>query len=99
MLKAGRVVALDSTANLLRRFSVHSLRLRTDGEMPAELARNAAANGGWWSVPFDRFDEVEPMLTKIRAAGCRIDDLEIGKPDLEEVFVRVMQGPQQGQGT
>jgi hypothetical protein len=29
--------------------------------------------------------------------GCRIDDLEIGKPDLEEVFVRVMQGSQQGQ--
>jgi hypothetical protein len=37
------------------------------------------------------------MLAKIRAAGCRIDDLEIGKPDLEEVFVRVMQGVQQGQ--
>ena len=33
--KAGRVVALDTTANLLRRFSVHSLRLRTDGVMPA----------------------------------------------------------------
>jgi ABC-2 type transport system ATP-binding protein len=97
MLKAGRVVALDSTANLLRRFSVHSLRLRTDGVMPAELTRKAAQNGGWWSLPFDGFDEVEPLLARIRAAGCRIDDLEIGKPDLEEVFVRVMQGPQQEQ--
>jgi ABC-2 type transport system ATP-binding protein len=91
------VVALDSTANLLRRFSVHSLRLRTDGVMPAELTRKAAQNGGWWSLPFDGFDEVEPLLARIRAAGCRIDDLEIGKPDLEEVFVRVMQGPQQEQ--
>jgi ABC-2 type transport system ATP-binding protein len=35
---------------------------------------------------------VEPLLARIRAAGCRIDDLEIGKPDLEEVFIRVMQG-------
>ena len=92
MLQAGRVVALDTTPNLLRRFSAHSLRLRTAGAMPADLARGAAANGGWWSLPFDGFDEVEPMLARLRAAGCRIDDLEIGKPDLEEVFVRVMQG-------
>jgi len=92
MLKAGRVVALDATENLLRRFSAHSLRLRTGGVMPEQLTRNAAENGGWWSMPFDGFDEVEPLLAKIRAAGCGIDDLEIGKPDLEEVFVRVMQG-------
>lgn len=97
MLKAGRVVALDTTPNLLRRFSVHSLRLRTDGAMPAELAGGAAENGGWWSFPFDGFDEVEPMLARIRAAGCRIHDLEIGKPGLEEVFVRVMHGQPQGQ--
>ena len=97
MLKAGRVVALDTTPNLLRRFSVHSLRLRTAGAMPAALARGAAENGGWWSLPFDGFDEVEPMLASLRAAGCRIDDLEIGKPDLEEVFVRVMQGQVQEQ--
>ena len=92
MLKAGRVVALDTTANLLRRFSVHTLRLRTRQAIPPELTHGAAENGGWWSLPFDRFDEVEPLLAKIRAAGCVIDDLEIGKPDLEEVFVRVMQG-------
>ena len=98
MLKSGRVVALDTTANLLRRFSVHSLRLRTGGTMPAELASGATESGGWWSLPFESFDEVEPMLAKLRAAGCRIDDIEIGKPDLEEVFVRVMQGSQPGQG-
>ena len=92
MLKAGRVVALDTTANLLRRFSVHALRLRTGGTLPSELARDGAESGGWWSFPFDGFDQVETLLARIRAAGCRIDDLEIGKPDLEEVFVRVMQG-------
>ena len=97
MLKAGRVVALDTTVNLLRRFSVHALRLRTDGAMPPELARNGAESDGWWSFAFDGFGQVEPLLARIRAAGCRIDDLEIGKPDLEEVFVRVMQEPSQGQ--
>jgi ABC-2 type transport system ATP-binding protein len=92
MLKDGRVVALDTTAKLLRRFSVHALRLRTDGVMPEDLARGAAESGGWWSLPFDNYDEVESLLARIREAGCGIEDLEIGKPDLEEVFVRVMQG-------
>ena len=96
-LMAPGFLSLQNVMNLLRSFSVHTLRLRTDGAIPAELARDGAESGGWWSLPFDAFDQVEPMLARIRAAGCRIDDLEIGKPDLEEVFVRVMQGPPQGQ--
>ena len=95
MLKVGRIVALDTTANLLRRFSLHSLRLRTEGVMPEALVGGATENGGWWSFPFDAYSEVEPLLANIRAAGCVIADLEIGKPDLEEVFVRVMQGQQE----
>ena len=96
MLKAGRVVALDTTHNLLRRFSSHTLRLRTEGRLPPDLLSGATESGGWWSQPFDSFDEIEPILARVRGAGCRIADLEIGKPDLEEVFVRVMQGPLQG---
>ncbi len=97
MLQDGRVVALDTTARLLRRFSSHALRLRTDDALPSDLAGGATESGGWWSLPFDGFDEVEPLLGRIRAAGCRIDSLEIGSPDLEEVFIRVMQGSTQGQ--
>ncbi len=91
MLKAGRIVALDTTHNLLHRFSSHTLRLRAEGGVPADLLQGATESGGWWSLPFDSFDEVEGILTRLRGAGCRINDLEIGKPDLEEVFVRVMQ--------
>jgi ABC-2 type transport system ATP-binding protein len=39
MLQAGRVVALDTTARLLLRFSTHTLRLRSRGELPADLVR------------------------------------------------------------
>ena len=92
MLKAGRIVALDTTANLLRRFSAHSLRLRFDGAPSPEVLPGATESGGWWSVPFDGADQIEAILARLRSAGCRVADLEIGKPDLEEVFVRVMQG-------
>ncbi len=93
MLKAGRVVALDSTANLLHRFSAHALRFRLDAvaAMPAELAARARERDGQWSVGFDNYAEIEPMLAALRENGCGITDLEIGKPDLEEVFVRLMQ--------
>ena len=98
MLKAGRIVALDTTHNLLRRFSSHTLRLRAEGSVPAGLLHGATESGGWWSLPFDRYEEVELLLARIREAGCGIEDLEIGKPDLEEVFVRVMQGESKGGG-
>ena len=101
MLKAGQVVALDTTPNLLGRFSSHTLRLRTVSDKPAQLGMTQERitqeenmqeiPSGWWACAFAHFDEIEPMLASIRNAGCVIDDLEIGKPDLEDVFVRVMQ--------
>ncbi len=93
MLKAGRIVALDTTANLLRRFSNHALRLRlADGSVPPLLARQGEAKDGYWTVAFERYEEIEEVLAQLRTSGCRIEDMEVGKPDLEEVFVRVMRG-------
>ena len=94
MLQAGRVVALDTTANLLRRFSTHvlSLRLATGAVLPASLNGRALDRDGVWELPFERFEEIEPLLAALRGAGCIPEDVEIAKPDLEEVFVRVMQG-------
>jgi ABC-2 type transport system ATP-binding protein len=95
MLKAGQVVALDSTQNLLQRFTAHSLRVRASGAFPADWPDHDVTEqpGGWRAIAFDRYEEVEPVLARLRSCGCVIDDLEIGKPDLEDVFVRVMQGP------
>ncbi|MDO9450785.1 MAG: ABC transporter ATP-binding protein [Rugosibacter sp.] len=105
MLKAGQVVALDTTPNLLSRFSSHTLRLRTASDKPAQLGmtqelireKTQERPSGWWTFAFAHFDEIEPLLACIRNAGCMIDELEIGKPDLEDVFVRVMQEQNQEQ--
>ena len=100
MLKAGRVVALDSTANLLRRFSSHALRLclAPGALLPPAAALRATEKDGICSLSFDRFDEIEPILAELRVAGCTLEELEIGKPDLEEVFIRVMHGLQGDRG-
>ena len=93
MLKQGRIVALDTTANLLRRFSGHTLRLRLGSHiaLPEALkARLVGEAGSDLAFAPQSCDEIEEILRALRGAGCRIDDIEVGKPDLEEVFVRVM---------
>ena len=94
MLKQGRIVALDTTDNLLRRFSGHTLRLRLapgPGLPEAMLARAKGENEGALVFNLENCDEIEGILAGLRGAGCRVDDIEVGKPDLEEVFLRVME--------
>src|SRR6185369_3860922 len=85
MLKAGRVVALDSTANLLQSHANHALRFRlADGDiLPPVLADRASCSDGVWALPFEDYSEVGLLVDALRAAGCTLKDLEIGKPDLE----------------
>ena len=79
MLKAGRIVALDSTQNLLASFS--SSRAR---------ARVVARDGRQFNLELSGYAELEPQLARLREAGVEIVDLELDRPDLEEVFLRVM---------
>lgn len=91
MLKAGRIVALDSTAALLRRFAAHALRLRLDRLVDAGDLGATVEEGGWYRFAFERFGEVESLLGKVRLAGAQIEDMQVGEADLEQVFLRVMQ--------
>jgi len=92
MLKQGRVVALDSTSNLLKRVHHLFLRLRLAGELPGELRaleHGSAAAGH--VLRLKGYDDVEQTLAVIRKSGCRIEEMELVQPDLEDVFVEVMQ--------
>jgi ABC-2 type transport system ATP-binding protein len=35
--------------------------------------------------------DVESMLAALRSAGVKVEDLEIGRADLEDVFLEIMQ--------
>ena len=99
MLKQGRVVAFDTTSNLLARFAGHTLSLRLSGaaDLPAALRARATRSDGYWVFRLAAFDEIEPLLAAIRVAGCAIDDLRLNQADLEDVFVGVMQGAKIGE--
>jgi len=90
MLKAGRVVALDTTANLLARFATHALKLRLSQPAPA-VPGSVDLGQGWLEFAIDRYDEVEGCLRRVREAGGEVIEMKLGEPDLEKVFVGVMQ--------
>lgn len=93
MLKTGRVVALDSTRNLLDTFSGLFLRLRLATDvLPAALAgRELAQDGDRFTLKLRDHAELGEVLLKLRDAGVAIKELDVQPPDLEEVFVRLMQ--------
>lgn len=96
MLKAGRIVALAPTGQLLRDFAGGRLSLRLSGaSLPASLESLCLARdvGGAGRVVLriDRYDALEPVLCAIRLGGCHIEEMELEHTDLEDVFVRVMQ--------
>ena len=98
MMKAGRLVALDRTENLLARGGAGVLRVRIGGApLPEDLQSRllpADDASGWIRLRLDRYDEVEALLARIREAGGAVLEMEIGGADLEDVFIDVMQGVQ-----
>jgi len=92
MLKLGRIVALDRTANLLAGTASTMLRFKTDDALPPDLAERARVTGRSAQVTAHDAAEVESLLARLRQGGVRIEDLEIGRADLEDVFLEIMQG-------
>ncbi|MDP4301528.1 ABC transporter ATP-binding protein [Leptothrix discophora] len=92
MLKQGRVVALDRTSNLLAGTASTMLRFKTDDPLPPDLAAQARVTGRIAQVKAPDANAVESVLARLRAAGVKVEDLEIGRADLEDVFLEIMQG-------
>jgi len=92
MLKAGRVVALDETRNLLRLTNEHCVALRLAGgePPPAWAMRMQAGNDGSWRVSFSDYAELETLLAALREAGLKVTEMLLQEPDLEDVFTDIM---------
>jgi ABC-2 type transport system ATP-binding protein len=90
MLKQGRVVALDRTANLLAGTASTMLRFKTDDALPAAVAAYARVTGRVAQVTAHDASEVETILGRLREGGVKVEDLEIGRADLEDVFIEIM---------
>ncbi len=91
MLKQGKLVALDKTSALLAGRASTMLRFKTDQAMPQALAPQARVTGRIVQLKARDAADVEGMLATLRSAGVAVEDLEIGRADLEDVFLEIMQ--------
>ncbi|HJV63978.1 MAG TPA: ABC transporter ATP-binding protein [Albitalea sp.] len=92
MLKQGRVVALDRTSALLAGTASTMMRFKMDQPLPPELVPQSRVTGRIVQVKAHDAKEVEQVLAILHASGCQPEDLEIGRADLENVFLEIMQG-------
>jgi ABC-2 type transport system ATP-binding protein len=90
MLKAGRMVALERTSELLKAASSNVLRFKLDTALPAEFEGKARVTGRIVQLPAHDAHDIERYLAIIREAGLRVEDVEVRKADLEDVFLDVM---------
>jgi ABC-2 type transport system ATP-binding protein len=91
MLKDGRVVALDTTRNLLGNFAGLELRLHLDRDAlpPGLPGRVLETDGTHFKLRLGSYLELEVALARLREAGANIREMELHPPDLEEVFLRL----------
>ncbi len=93
MLKNGRLAALDTTQNLLKRFSGIRLVLRTK-KMVLPSALNEylleVAADGEWVFRLSDYSEVEVILRELRRVEDEVISMVLREADLEDVFFSVI---------
>ncbi|WP_136417808.1 ABC transporter ATP-binding protein [Herbaspirillum sp. ST 5-3] len=97
MLKAGKVVALDSTSALIKRISGSQLTLRLKGALPDALKPlishpDELVAGNKYTLRVNEYSDVEPILATLRQSGAVIEDMQLQQADLEDVFIQIMEG-------
>ena len=90
MLKRGRVVALDATSELLKAASGNVLVFKTDSPLPPAIAAQARVTGRVVQLATQDTHGIEHHLAALREANVEVQDIEIRRADLEDVFLRVM---------
>ncbi|MES2934880.1 MAG: ABC transporter ATP-binding protein [Pseudomonadota bacterium] len=104
MLQNGKVVALDTTAALIKRISGSQLVLRlSQGQQPAQLPNSlkpllshidaetdAAPSSAKFTLRVTEYAEVEQILASLRQHGLSIDEMHLQQADLEDVFMQIM---------
>jgi ABC-2 type transport system ATP-binding protein len=92
MLKQGKIVALDSTKNLINNANGCLIRLRLSSEtLPSELQPLLESyTEGCFILRVNNYSKIESVLAALRIAQVRVLEMELMQPDLEEIFIKIM---------
>lgn len=87
MLKNGEIVALDTTANLLRGMSGITVQISADSLPSTWAARSSPAASGAFGFTLSGYGELESLLAGFREAHIPVKELKLGEADLEHAFL------------
>jgi ABC-2 type transport system ATP-binding protein len=93
MMDQGKVVALDKTRNLLKRFSAKNLNLRLDlkgKKIPASIQRlMQTTDQNFVTFLLKDITAVEFIISELKKSKIAILDMELKNSDLENVFLKL----------
>ncbi len=99
MMKDGKIVALDSTANLLANLAGKNLRLKlghsnqNQASLPTTLLPLLkSGESGVFTLALTELNQVEFVLGELRKAKVTIEDMQLFEADLEDVFMSLVGG-------
>ena len=93
MMDQGKVVALDKTRNLLKRFSAKYLNLRLDlknKQIPVSVQKFIqSSDHSLITFLLEEIAEVEFIMSELKKSKIKILDMELTNSDLEKVFLKL----------
>ena len=92
MMKEGKIVALDTTANLLANLAGKNLRLKLgQASLPTTLLPLLkSGESGVFTLALTELNQVEFVLGELRKANVTIEDVQLFEADLEDVFMSLV---------
>ena len=92
MMKQGKIVALDTTANLLSKLPGKNLRLTLgNASLPtALLPMLKNGENGVFTLALTELNQVEFALSELRKANVDVQDMQLIEADLEDVFMSLV---------
>jgi ABC-2 type transport system ATP-binding protein len=94
MLRAGKVVALDTTNNLLKKFAAKNLKLRLSSKnlfkLPSSIKEiNFSVDGDFYTFELKKIADISKIITALNKESIEILDMETVDQDLENIFLKL----------
>ena len=90
LLNHGKIVALESTRNLLKEYSKERILFSLPSELPQDFSIQCTKlPDGVYSTSYGSPENLRSLLNELSKAGLVPTNLEIGKANLEEAFIRI----------
>ena len=94
MLRTGKIVALDTTSNLLKKFAAKNLKLRLFSKKVIEVSKiikgiNFSIDGDFYTFELKKITDIGKIIEALNNSPIDILDMETVDQDLENIFLKL----------